>query len=163
MALSDDELFEFDENRLAHYDAAKARRQLSEHRDAALREIAGTERIILYDRHSGVTIDEAAMKSELEALGLVVRIHRYSEVPSPHPEIPARRRLNPDDDPMTAEVIRHAPGKEIVVDDEEFPAHERIEGLARLLRRVLPEPARVLASMTPGQFDAYQGAKAPQD
>jgi hypothetical protein len=118
------------------------------------------ETVILYDRATGVTVDELAMKAELEALGLAIRLSRNSEAPpSLHSDVPTQRLVNPDNDPCRAEAFRQAGGREITIDAEEFPAHEQMAGLARLLRRVLPEPAKVIASMVPEQFDAYQGRK----
>jgi len=51
-----------------------------------------------------------------------------------------------DDEPWRAEI--HPVGLEEVLDFEEGNGPDKVEGVARLLRRVLPEPAKVIAHMS---------------
>jgi hypothetical protein len=117
---------------------------------------------IIYRGPSGTTIDAAAMEAELakQSMCLVTRRDTdYGCIPL-DAHSPPRKITPPDGDPCTAQIESTGRIKGIVVDEESFTAGERVEGLARLLRRVLPEPAKLIAYMDDEQFRCFQGSKA---
>ena len=114
----------------------------------------------LYRGPGGTTIDAMAMEAELakQAMYLVTtRDSGYGRILLDH-NSPPRKVTSPDDDPCTAQIKTTGRIKDIVVDEESFTAGERVEGLARLLRRVLPEPAKVLAHMSDDQRADFIGS-----
>jgi len=101
---------------------------------------------ILYRGPSGTTIDAQAMLEELRAVHLRLVFESVKE-----PSLRLRaggedftvRFL--DDETWRAEI--HPADYKQVLDFEEGNGPEKVEGVARLLRRVLPEPAKVIAHM----------------
>ena len=91
---------------------------------------------VIYRGPSGTTIDSAALTHELEANELVLSTYSDATV---------RCKLT---------------RKGLPLDSEKGMHFERVEVLARLLRRNLPEPTKVIAHMSDQQWADFQGSKA---
>jgi hypothetical protein len=115
---------------------------------------------VIYRGPNGTTVDVSALEAALEAQDMVLSLSRDAmagkvRVPTPtglESHFEYRQVASPSDDPCRAEIHRRAGTKSILLDAEEFPAFERVEGIARLLRRVLPNPSEVIAHMSAEAF-----------
>jgi|GEM_PF-3035255 len=102
---------------------------------------------ILYRGPSGVTIDSQAMLDELRATNLRLVLESAKEDPVTYRVGGEDHTVRGfDDEPWRAEI--HPADRKQVLDFEEGNGPEKVEGVARLLRRVLPEPAKVVAHMS---------------
>lgn len=117
---------------------------------------------VFYRGPDGTVIDAGRLQAVLEDQGKVLRVERdsssYEEVRSEVSGSLSRKLIDPSDDPCRAGIYRQF-GSQLIgpLDYETFPARERVEGTARLLRRVFPE---VVSHMTDQQWRDFQGAKA---
>lgn len=101
---------------------------------------------VLYQGPSGVTIDATALDEELRAIKLRLVFKSAKEPPLTYragSEDFTVRAM--EDEPWRAEV--HPSDFPELLDFEEGNGPEKVEGVARLLSRVLPEPAKVIAHM----------------
>jgi hypothetical protein len=112
---------------------------------------------VFYRGPSGTIIDAGALEAELARQDLSLSLYRDNGARVLAKDW--REALSPDDDPCRAEIRKEGQ----FVDDERFSAGERVEGTARLLRRVLPEPAKVISHMDPLQWSDFQGSKADSE
>ena len=99
---------------------------------------------ILYQGPSGTTIDVEALKCELDKIGRRISFDWNSGEAD---AIRLREALGLSDESAVTFSVFASNGIG-PLDEEQAPAAERIEGLARLLRRILPEPAKVIAHMS---------------
>lgn len=100
---------------------------------------------ILYRGPSGVTIDAQAMVDELRAINLRLVVTSANKPPlhlrAGGEDFTVRVM---EDESWRAEI--HPADYKEVLDSEEGISPERVEGVAQLLRRVLPEPAKVIST-----------------
>ncbi len=105
---------------------------------------------IFYRGPSGTTIDISALEAVLVNNDLWLNLYWDSEVGRLDYYWRVGERHTPraviaDDASCRAEIVKCFHDQQLtVLDSEEFPASDQVEGMARLLRRVLPEPAKVL-------------------
>jgi hypothetical protein len=108
---------------------------------------------VIYRGPSGTTIDRNALQRELDRLGWTISFDWNRGNPD---AVRLREKLGfPDESSVSFGVF--GPGGIGPLDTEQVQATERVEGLARLLRRVLPEPAKVIAHMSDVQAEDFIG------
>lgn len=113
---------------------------------------------VLIRGSNGTVIDTVAMEAELNGAGFTIDF-RHGPLPD-LPVDPTKTFRYSDHVISSAEIRRIREGRGLVVDSENFADKEWVEGVARLLRRVLPAPAKVISHMDPVQWSDFQGSKA---
>jgi hypothetical protein len=112
---------------------------------------------VIYRGPSGTTIDVTALEEVLEQQDMALRVERDLSHGTYRLEGKGvwemRKATDPSDDPCHAEILSSPGGRipGVVLDSEDFLVGELVEGTARLLHRVLPEPSKVIGNMSDQQ------------